>query len=233
MGMLTGYHLALAGADVTFLVRPYHHDRLSRPQKLYSFDDNTLKTYSGYEVLTDPAELAGTSFDFVVITLDGSALRAEAGQKVVDELGKALRGTTGVVLGSVGVDLRSWFLQRSGLADRQATNGLLNLIAYEVPPAEMPIHRRLTPSCSASLTTPTATPAPPGSASMTAHPLSHSAFPNSTTDAGCRGAVWSTPSPGTSDSFLTRSDRWWPTARSGTASTRPPCGSPATSTANS
>lgn len=141
MGIVTGYHLALAGAEVTFLVRPHRREQLSRPQMLYSYDDDTLKTYSGYELLTDPSQLASTSFDLVVITLDGAALRAEAGQKVVDELGRALGGTsTGVILGSVGIDLRSWFLQRSGLSEDQVANGVLNLLAYEVPPASMPEH---------------------------------------------------------------------------------------------
>jgi ketopantoate reductase len=87
MGVSTGYHLSLAGAAVTFLVRPHRQEQLSRPQVLYSYDDHSLKTFSGYELLTDPAELAGTSFDFLVITLDGAALRAEAGQRLVDEIG--------------------------------------------------------------------------------------------------------------------------------------------------
>ncbi|MEW1873284.1 hypothetical protein AB0420_35300 [Streptomyces caelestis] len=45
---------------------------------LYSYDDHSLKTYSGYQLLTDPCELAGTAFAFIVITLDAAALRAEA-----------------------------------------------------------------------------------------------------------------------------------------------------------
>ncbi|MBO0676184.1 hypothetical protein JRC04_01765 [Mycolicibacterium sp. S2-37] len=141
MGIVTGYHFAQAGADVTFLVRPHRQEQLTRPQKLYSYDDNTLKTYDGYTLLTDPTQLADKAFDLVVITLDGASLRAEAGRKVVDELGKALHGTsTGVVLGSVGIDLRSWFVQQSGLAGEQVTNGVLNLFAYEVPPATLPTH---------------------------------------------------------------------------------------------
>jgi hypothetical protein len=141
MGILTGYHLSLAGADVTFLVRPHRREQLSRPQRLYSFDDNDLKPYTGYELLTDPAGLTGSSFDFVVVTLDGAALRAEPGQKVVDEIGRAFRGTsTAVILGSVGIDQRTWFLERSGLADAQVTNGGLGMWAYEAQRADMPLH---------------------------------------------------------------------------------------------
>jgi len=146
MGIITGYHLSLAGAAVTFLVRPHHQERLSRPQTLYSYDDNSLKTFTDYELLTDPTELAGTSFDFVVITLDGAALRAEAGQLLVEQIGRAFRGTkTAIILGSVGIDLRSWFLQRSGLAETQVNNGVLGNLIYEVGPATIPLHPGVKP----------------------------------------------------------------------------------------
>ncbi|AFH62772.1 2-dehydropantoate 2-reductase N-terminal domain-containing protein [Paenibacillus caseinilyticus] len=146
MGVLTGYHLGLAGAAVTFLVRPHRQEQLSRPQVLYSYDDHSLKTYSGYDLITDPAKLAGTSFDFVIITLDTASLRAEAGQKVVDEIGRAFRDTsTAVILGSVGIDLRSWFLERSGIADTQVTQGGLGAFAYEAQRATMPLHPGVKP----------------------------------------------------------------------------------------
>jgi hypothetical protein len=141
MGIATGYHLAQAGAAITFLVRPHHRDRLSTPQTLYSFDDQSLKTLSNYGLMTDPGALAGTPFDFVVITLDGKALRAEAGQKLVEAIGRAFEGTsTAVVLGSVGIDLRSWFLEQSGLAETQVTSGMLANLTYEVGPAALPVH---------------------------------------------------------------------------------------------
>ena len=146
MGVITAYHLSLAGATVTFLVRPHHRERLSRPQTLYSYDDNSLKTFTGYKLLTDPTELAGTSFDFLVITLDGAALRAEAGQRLVEEIGRALRNTnTKVILGSVGIDLRSWFLERSGLAETQVTKGVLGNLIYEIGPATIPLHPGVDP----------------------------------------------------------------------------------------
>lgn len=146
VGVLAGYHLDLAGADVTYLVRPHRQEQLSRPQVLYSYDDHSLKTYSGYNLITDPAKLAGTSFDFVIITLDGASLRAEAGQKVVDEIGRAFRDTsTAVILSSVGIDLRSWFLEQSGLADTQVTHGGLANLAYEAKSVTMPVHPGVKP----------------------------------------------------------------------------------------
>lgn len=49
MGVFTGVHLGLAGAAVTFLVRPHREEQLSRPQVRYSHDDHSLKTFSGYD----------------------------------------------------------------------------------------------------------------------------------------------------------------------------------------
>lgn len=146
MGVITAYHLSLAGAAVTFLARPHHQERLSKPQVLYSYDDNSLKTFTGYGLLTDPTELAETSFDFVVITLDGAALRAEAGEWLVEQIGRAFRDTkTAIILGSVGIDLRTWFLERSGLAETQVIKGVLGNLIYEVGPATIPLHPGVKP----------------------------------------------------------------------------------------
>lgn len=140
MGIITGYHLQLAGAAVTYVVLPEQVEQLSKPQSLYSYDDHSLKTYSGYELIADPTELAGTSFDFVIVTLDGASLRADAGQKLVDEMGRAFRNTpTQIILGSVGIDLRSWFLERTGIAETQVTGGSLGIFIYEAQKATMPV----------------------------------------------------------------------------------------------
>lgn len=146
VGIMTGYHLSLAGANVTYVVRPHREEQLSRPQVLYSYDDHSLKTYSGYQLITDPEKLAGTSFDFVIITLDGASLRAEAGQKVVDEIGRAYQNTsTAVILCGLGIELRSWFLERSGLADSQVTLGDTGALIYEVKRLTMPLHPGVKP----------------------------------------------------------------------------------------
>ena len=46
MGIITGYHLSLAGADVTFIIRPHRAEALNHPQILYCYDDNKLKVGS-------------------------------------------------------------------------------------------------------------------------------------------------------------------------------------------
>ncbi|KAF2790601.1 hypothetical protein K505DRAFT_419720 [Melanomma pulvis-pyrius CBS 109.77] len=141
MGIITGYHLSLAGASVAFLVRPHRADALSRPQILYSYNDNTLKEYMGYTFFTDPSEMASASYDYIVITLDAASLRNDVGQRLVKTIGDAARGTnTKVILGSVFLDLRRWFLLVSGLADEQVTNGYLAIHAYSPQAVTLPLH---------------------------------------------------------------------------------------------
>ncbi|KAI1370266.1 hypothetical protein F4677DRAFT_438806 [Hypoxylon crocopeplum] len=131
MGVLTGYHLSLAGAQVTFLVRRHRAETLSRPQILYCYDDNKLKEYEGYSFITDPSEMVGANYDYIVIALDGASLRNETGQSLVKTIGEAARQTnTKVLLGSIFFDLRTWFLQVSGLEDEQVTNCHLDIHAY-------------------------------------------------------------------------------------------------------
>ena len=40
MGIIVGYHLSLAGADVAFLVRPHRAEVLGGRQILYWYNDN-------------------------------------------------------------------------------------------------------------------------------------------------------------------------------------------------
>jgi glycine/D-amino acid oxidase-like deaminating enzyme len=139
-GISAGYFLSSNGTAVTFLVRPHRQQQLARPQVLYSYDDHQLHTFADYQVLTDPTQLVGTSFDLVLVTLDGAALQAEAGQRLVEALGRAFRNTpTEIVLLSVGLDLNTWFLERSGLADSQVIFGHPGVLTYEVPAATPPL----------------------------------------------------------------------------------------------
>lgn len=79
VGVNTAYDLTRAGARVSFLVRPHHQERLSRPQTVYSYDNHSLDRVAGYEAITDPAALSEQPFDFLVVTLDNASLHAEAG----------------------------------------------------------------------------------------------------------------------------------------------------------
>jgi hypothetical protein len=141
MGLIFGYHLGLAGADVTFLVRQHHVDTLNRPQILYCYDDNKLKEFKGYNVTTSPSAMIGANYDYILITLDGASLRNETGQTLVKTIGDAARGTdTKIILGSVFIELRPWFFEISGLADEQVTNGYFFIHAYPVKAVTLPVH---------------------------------------------------------------------------------------------
>ncbi|KAI1777211.1 hypothetical protein F4818DRAFT_340965 [Hypoxylon cercidicola] len=139
VGIVTGYHLNLAGADVTFLVRPHRAEELKRPQILYCYEDNQLKGYKGYGYITNPLEMIGASYDYIVIALDGAALRNEAGRGLAKTIGEAARQTnTKVILGSIFVDLRTWFLEVSGVAGEQVTNGHLDIHVYPTKRLTLP-----------------------------------------------------------------------------------------------
>ncbi|KAI1413821.1 hypothetical protein F5Y13DRAFT_160130 [Hypoxylon sp. FL1857] len=141
MGIITGYHLSLAGADVTFLIRPHRAEALNRPQILYCYDDNKLKEYTGYSYITNPSNIIGAKYDYIVITLDGASLRNETGLSLVKTIGEAVRLTdTKVLLGTVFFDLRSWFLQASGLTDEQVANGHLDIHIYSPKDVTLPLH---------------------------------------------------------------------------------------------
>ena len=92
LGINTGYHLQLAGADVSFLVRPNKLETLSRPQRLYCYNDHSVKTFDGYQIYTNPTDLHDKTFDFVLLTLDGAACRTNDGVSTLQQLGAALNG---------------------------------------------------------------------------------------------------------------------------------------------
>ncbi|KAI2464897.1 hypothetical protein F4781DRAFT_52082 [Annulohypoxylon bovei var. microspora] len=142
MGVVTGYYLQAAGADVTFLVRPHRAEALSRPQILYCYDDNTLKEYKGYTYITNPSEIIGASYDYILITLDGASLRSEAGVSLVKTIGEAARQTTTtkILLGTVFFDIRAWFLQTSGLAGEQVTGCHLDIHVYATKAVTLPLN---------------------------------------------------------------------------------------------
>ncbi|MHA7279849.1 ketopantoate reductase family protein [Arthrobacter sp. MDT2-2] len=139
VGVNAAYDLIRARIKVTFLVRPHRQEQLSRPQVMYSYDDNTLDQFSGYDVITDPAALSGQRLDVLIVTLDNASLQTEAGLTLTKEIGRAFHGTkTGVVLNAVGIEVISWFLSQSGLSEEQVTMGNTNALVHEVGAANLP-----------------------------------------------------------------------------------------------
>lgn len=141
IGMIFGYNLSLAKADVTYLVRPGRVERLSRPQTLYCYDDNSLKQFEGYSVISDHAGIAEGKFDYILITLDGASLQNENGVKLTKAIGAAVKGTdTKVIQGSMFVNARRWFQDVSGLRDDQFTNAYFAILAYSPSAVTLPLH---------------------------------------------------------------------------------------------
>lgn len=141
MGIVVGYFLSRANAEVAFLVRPHRAETLRHPQVLYCYNDNQLKTYKEYTYIIDPAAMIGADFDYILITLDAVALMNEVGRSLAKTIGEAVRGTsTKVILGTVFVDVKTWFLQASGLDTEQVTNALLFVHVYATKAVTLPVH---------------------------------------------------------------------------------------------
>jgi len=140
VGVNAAYDLTRAGAKVTFVVRPHRQAQLSRPQVMYSYDDNSLDEFSGFDVITDPAALSDRQLDFVIVTLDNASLRAEAGITLTKAIGHAFRGTnTGVILNAVGIEVVPWFIEQSGLSKEQVVVGNTGALIHEVAAANLPV----------------------------------------------------------------------------------------------
>jgi hypothetical protein len=141
MGLVAGYHLSLAGAAVTFLVRPGRVPGLAPPQILYCYDDNSLKAYTGYKIIPEIGGADSTHYDYVMVTLDGSAARSAEGTQLLKSIGDAIRSTPAeVIIGGVGAGLRAHFLSSMNLPSSRVLNGVLGVLSYQVERANFSAH---------------------------------------------------------------------------------------------
>ncbi|CVL03466.1 uncharacterized protein FMAN_15179 [Fusarium mangiferae] len=95
VGLVTGYYFSLAGAQVTYLVRPKRAETLNRPQFLYSFDKNHLHEFTSYSYLTSPSSILAATYDYILITLDGKSVQSEEGETLVKIIGQVTSGGLG------------------------------------------------------------------------------------------------------------------------------------------
>ncbi|WP_038211101.1 hypothetical protein [Xenophilus azovorans] len=63
MGVVTGYHLHLAGASVSFVVRPGRSRFIPQRFTLYSYDDASLQNFEAFGVGEDVSVLETTKPD--------------------------------------------------------------------------------------------------------------------------------------------------------------------------
>lgn len=142
MGMVTGLNLSLAGAEVTFLVRPHHAETMNRPQLLYNYRDHKLDELKDYSFITDPSQISGKEYDYIIITINGAALKNETGQRLTKTIGSAIQHSnkTKIILGTVFFNIRPWFLEVSGLDDSQVVLGWITIHAYPTAAVTLPLH---------------------------------------------------------------------------------------------
>lgn len=133
LGMTCAYHLQLAGADISFLVRPHRLEVLSRPQQLYCYNDYSIKTLEGYGLLTESDDLKSHRFDFILLTLDGALCRSDEGVATLGAIGRAW-GQSGanLIITGVGVGLRDHISEASGFPGEHLLQGTMQMFAYQV-----------------------------------------------------------------------------------------------------
>lgn len=141
MGLVTGYHLSLAGAQVTYFVRPKRAEELKQPQFLYWLDKQELHEFKNYSHFTDPSSILSSSYDYMLVTIDAKSVQSEEGEEFVKIIGQAARDkTTKVIIDSVFLGARDRILEKSSLADNQVTSAGLGIIAYPGKTANLRVY---------------------------------------------------------------------------------------------
>lgn len=139
-GLPVGYHLGLAGAAVTYLVRPGRAAALAAPQRLYCYDDGSLKSFDGFRVVDDVAALAGDRFDFALITVDGHTSRTEEGTTLLRALGDVVRaGDAVVIMCGFGVGVREHHRRCLAVPDEWLLHGFVGMTRHQTA-ADLPAH---------------------------------------------------------------------------------------------
>jgi hypothetical protein len=147
VGQALGYHLSLAGAGITFLVRPGRSAAFAAPPQLYCYDDAQLKPFVGYRVVENVAELTQMRFQFVLVTLDGHRCRAAEGTALLRGLGDAIRASEATVImgGEFGMGLRAHYLEAMRLAEERLLSGFFRMLSHQAT-ADLPIHAPTDPA---------------------------------------------------------------------------------------
>jgi Ketopantoate reductase PanE/ApbA len=132
VGLTVGHHLSLAGADVTYFIRPGRRDSFPTEHSLYCYDDATLETHAGYRVVSTAAEVAAQRYDYVLLTLDAATCRSEPGNQLLRELGDALRDTPATVIYcGVGLGLREHLTAVTHLHPDRLLEGSLGSLSHQ------------------------------------------------------------------------------------------------------
>ena len=139
LGIVTGYHLSLAGAKISFLVRPGRLEALTEPQILYCHDDASLKTFRSYTSIASVDEAIETTYDFILITLDGATCRGAEATGLLQSLGSATEGSEAIVL-VAGLDVRDYCRSVMNYPDERLIEGTMGLLSYQTDRLTLPLH---------------------------------------------------------------------------------------------
>ncbi|MHC4830283.1 MAG: ketopantoate reductase family protein [Planctomycetota bacterium] len=132
VGQVYGYHFQQGGAEVGFLVRPRYRAEVERGFSLYPLNGKRPREapvrFEGFEVVTDAATAAESSWDVVVLCVSSTAIRK--GEWLV-ELAGALKGAPTWVTLQPGIKDRAFLLER--LPEERLVGGLISLVSYHAP----------------------------------------------------------------------------------------------------
>ncbi|PNP73370.1 hypothetical protein FNYG_13268 [Fusarium nygamai] len=86
--------------------------------------------------------MLSSTYDYILITIDGKSLQSQGGVELVKIIRQAGHDkTTKVIVGSVFLGARDWFLEKSGLPDGQVTSADVGIVAKPGKPANhLPVH---------------------------------------------------------------------------------------------
>jgi 2-dehydropantoate 2-reductase len=129
VGQVFGHHLALGGAEVTFLIKPAYAEDCRRGFTLYALDRKPPQPhrFAGFGVITAPGEAAGVPWDHVYLTVSSTALRAGTW---LAELAAATGDATIVFL-QPNLDDRAFLT--SVVEPRRVVDGTIAFLSYHAP----------------------------------------------------------------------------------------------------
>ncbi len=140
LGITCARYLQNSGANISFYVRPHRVEQLNGPIKLFSYSDHAVQLLENYEVLSKPEELAGKSYDYIMLTLDGATCRSEQGTQTLRALGTALANSSArLVINGVGIGLYDYIRETTGFPDDRLLQGTMAIYAYQVDRPDTPL----------------------------------------------------------------------------------------------
>lgn len=129
VGQVYGRHLAAAGHEITFFVKPRYAEEVSAGLVLHrlGYLRTRLETWRDYGVISSTAEIAVTAWDQIWLCVASDALRSELTREILARAGKAT-----VVCLQPGPD-DAGRIREQLASPHQVVQGLITFISYQSP----------------------------------------------------------------------------------------------------